>query len=88
MSTNSLGSELCDDTTPPPPISMEISNEQEVAAAVARLVDAMSQLTKFLPLPPEAAHKFRSSVYLAWTQLLHDSQICGDDGVLEDNEDG
>jgi hypothetical protein len=82
LATDSLGDAPCDDATPPPPISTDVICEQEVAAAVARMFDSMAQLTKLLPLDASAGQRFRRSIYSM------DSDLCGDDGILEDNEDG
>lgn len=66
---------------PGPPISFDGDREVEIAAAVARAADAMSELTKYLPLRQSAGDAFRRAIFQAWTQLLEDSKVCDDESL-------
>lgn len=61
---------------PGPPITFDGGTEVEIASAVSRAMDSLSELTKFLPLPEAAAARFRRSMFEAWRQLLTDASIC------------
>ena len=72
-STELLGESRID---PGPPVSFDGSTELEIAQAVGRAVDALSELTKLLPLPPEVGEAFRRRIFSAWTEMLTETQLC------------
>lgn len=60
----------------PPPARFDGSTETEIALAISRAVDSLAALTKFLPLPAEAADNFRDSMFRAWSELLEATKEC------------
>jgi len=64
------------------------ASEQEIAASIARAIDALSEVAQYLPIDTAVMSRLRASLHGAWLQLLEDVGVCNDDDLLDEGESG